>query len=261
MIVTLEVVGASVRAEAPAPLTKSPGWKVVPLPATSDAKGWRQTFHLAPLKPGSMPLVVEPLKYRVGVGDWKHAHWRPIAVDVVSQADAESLKTPRDITAVETVPQTSTKFSWVWWGLPLVVGSMGLAIYVFLRGRRRPPARGGAGDLALRHLERLRSLPYLKRAQIDRYFTRLDRTLRRYLARRHQIRAPQMTTAELLRALSPGTDWGRLPEFFAASDLVRFAQDRVTVEQAESWRQTLVEWIRQDDYESCLKKVNSRNSR
>lgn len=119
------------------------------------------------------------------------------------------------------------------WALPLVA-LVALAVGRWARrmGRLQPPESPAPPEphaLALRELERLRGEGWLERGEWAAFVVRLSGIVRRYLEGRFELKAPEQTTEEFLRAASLSSrlsaEHQRLAQsFLEQSDLVKFAK-------------------------------------
>jgi hypothetical protein len=126
---------------------------------------------------------------------------------------------------------------------PFVVGGLVLvaAIYFTLRYLRRRKKHKGeftpekpedpAHVIALRELDRLREEKLWQRSEFKPYYTRLTDTIRRYMERRYNIPAMEMTSYEILdtwkKGEGPDEDLsGKLNRLLNLADLVKFAKEK-----------------------------------
>ncbi len=125
----------------------------------------------------------------------------PITVRSVLTAESDSLK---DIRPPVTPP---TSWAWLWW--LLAIGALaGVAYYLWYRYRNReqviPRFRKikiePAHVIAFRELDTLLNSPLLEKGEYKAFFSELSNILRRYLANRYFIPAPEETSEEILRS-------------------------------------------------------------
>ena len=105
---------------------------------------------------------------------------------------------------------------------------------MFVHKRKRPqaatPVRGPAPhEIAWAELEALLAEGFHKRREWDPFYTRLTGILRRYIDGRFAIRAPKLTSRELISRVQEGKtleaqDRKLLEEFLSLGDLVKFAR-------------------------------------
>jgi DNA-binding transcriptional ArsR family regulator len=127
---------------------------------------------------------------------------------------------------------------WPWYAAAGVFAAAAAGVGVYAVRRRRAAARAAAEAAALLprppHEEAMEALRLLARAapasreQHAAFYTRLAEILRRYIARRFGVDAPEATSSELLAALRENgavaeERHGLLRELFGESDLVKFA--------------------------------------
>ncbi len=121
--------------------------------------------------------------------------------------------------------------------LGCAAGLAAIAVAIAKIRRVRKLRRMTPRERALRELDDLlaRNLP--GRDRMKEFYLELTRVVRRYIERRHGLRAPRQTTEEFLAAASrhpaftPETV-SRLDAFLEAADLVKFAGVKATVEEA-----------------------------
>ena len=102
-----------------------------------------------------------------------------------------------------------------------------LALALWIRRRVRI-ARMAPRERALLELEALLARHLPERGEHKRFYVELTHVVRRYIERRHAIRAPRQTTEEFLRAAAesgrfPPETLSRLRAFLESADLVKFA--------------------------------------
>ncbi len=83
-------------------------------------------------------------------------------------------------------------------------------------------------ERALRELQRLLARDLIRQHLVKEFYVELTMIVRRYIERRHGVRAPEQTTEEFLDAVSQDTRFGqavleRLRAFLEAADMVKFA--------------------------------------
>ena len=126
---------------------------------------------------------------------------------------------------------------------PFVVGGLLLvaAIYFIVRYLKRRKKKKGlftpdrpedpAHVVALRELDRLREEKLWQRSEFKPYYTRLTDTIRRYMERRYNILAMEMTSYEILdtwkQSERPDDDLSaKLNRLLNLADLVKFAKEK-----------------------------------
>jgi hypothetical protein len=120
------------------------------------------------------------------------------------------------------------------WPYLVALGVALAAVAVVIARRRRAAAfelgSAGrpAGDVALEALDRLRRSPLAANGPWKAFYTELSDIVRRYLARRYGIDAPDLTTTEILREITRGeaSESARvaLRDVLIAADFVKFAK-------------------------------------
>jgi len=126
--------------------------------------------------------------------------------------------------------------AWRWWVLAAVLVVTAIVVWLVLRrgpeARRGPPPRP-SWELAQAALQQLEAdLPMA--AEV--FFVRLTDIVRRYVEKRFDIRAPEQTTPEFLRALHRRDVLAAehrlmLQDFLTSADLIKFAKADATQEQ------------------------------
>ncbi len=208
-------------------------WKAQPSPWRDERRGERlvkvATVKLTQSQPGPAPLPSVKVRFREGQGPWQEAEW----VDIL-----------RDMRpAPPPVPLPPLPPSWARRWLPPLAWGVG-AVALLLAGgwalsRRRPAPAPPLPPhrRALAELDRLAAVS----AEPAEYHTQLSHVLRRYLAERFGLRAPQQTTAEFLAAVAAVPELSAeakelLRECFARCDLAKFAAARFAPEECRrSW--------------------------
>ncbi|MDD5087225.1 MAG: hypothetical protein PHI18_00305 [bacterium] len=173
-------------------------------------------------------------------------------VIVGTAADAETLFTPlQSVTIASVLPDSAQSplplkpyrehpFQWrellAWWWIPALAALVSCAVW-FWRWRSRRRLRKEMGyeeplpppeEEAIRLLIRLRDEKYPARGMLKEFFSEYSYILRRYLERRYEFPALEMTTYELERRFENGTvpiEWPtRLLPVLREADLVKFAK-------------------------------------
>jgi hypothetical protein len=240
LLVALAVEGASSLAVEPIKVVMpGEGWAVrEPLPAATRlplGEGrvrWQQAFTLEPLKPGEAKLTLPPLRYRdaPGEGDWQTVQWDEISVQVTTEVASADVRELRDVPPPEDPGGTPPGWPrWPVWILPPFVMAT-LALVLWLRLRRKPetPRPLLPHEWAAAELDRVEALGLPAKGDINRYHTLLSDVVRRYLELRFQLRAPQQTTAEFLKAVQgapqlPPEQRDVLRDFLERCDIAKFS--------------------------------------
>lgn len=110
-------------------------------------------------------------------------------------------------------------------------------------------------ERAMRELERLMRMDLVKQDKIKEFYLELTMIVRRYIERRHDIRAPEQTTEEFLDAVSDDSRFSdvvvkKLRSFLEAADLVKFAAHRPDSEAVGAATTTATRYIETDDDEA-----------
>ena len=174
------------------------------------------------------------------------------AVILGTAADAETLYTPLQKVTIESVlpdsaqsplplkPYREHPFQWrellAWWWIPAVAAAILAAVWFWRwKVRRRKRIEEGfsepllpAEEEAIRSLILLQDQKYPARGMLKEFFSDLSHVMRRYLERRYEFPALEMTTYELERQLADGeypAEWReRLLPVLREADLVKFAK-------------------------------------
>ncbi len=178
---------------------------------------------------------IPPLKFHIRSGQWSDSiESNPLYLLVHSVAVDSTIY---DIKAPIHLPLSFLEvFPFVVGGLVLVV-----AIYFIFRYLRRRKKKKGlftpdrpedpAHVVALRELDRLREEKLWQRSEFKPYYTRLTDTIRRYMERRYNIPAMEMTSYEILDTWKlserPDDDLSaKLNRLLNLADLVKFAKEK-----------------------------------
>lgn len=135
----------------------------------------------------------------------------------------------REICGPLTLP---SKFPWYLWLILAFAAAAAAAVFLLSKRRKKqeaflPPEP--AYEIAYEALRLLKEKGYLKRGEFQLYYIELSNIVRRYLESRFNLRAPEMTTEEFLRAVKEDKvlsceDKSLLSEFLSHCDLVKFAR-------------------------------------
>jgi hypothetical protein len=245
---TISIVGdGAVEARLPDKMLKTPGWREaerspVSLERTKDGKTvWRRRLLLEPLAPADSVLQAEPVKFRIGEGDWQTASTAPVPVHIIARSTDD---VPRDITGPEAVPAVDPDR--LDWRLPtLVIVALGMVALVFFLRRRERQAATPAR--VLEELRRLEALGLCDKGKSERHCTLLAGILRRYLDRRYGLSARRRTTDETLEAARRTSDLAGDAEFLAsflmACDNAKFAPIELAPAEGRRLTESLRGWI------------------
>jgi hypothetical protein len=144
---------------------------------------------------------------------------------------------------------------------PFVAGGLVLvaAVYFTVRYLRRRKKRKGvltpdrpedpAHVVALRELDRLREEKLWQRSEFKPYYTRLSDTIRRYMERRYNIPAMEMTSYEILDTWKQGERpeeelSAKLNRLLNLADLVKFAKEKPIASDNEENLERAYEFVK-----------------
>jgi hypothetical protein len=178
---------------------------------------------------------IPPLKFYIRSGQWRDSlESNPLYLLVYSVAVDSTIY---DIKAPIHMPVSFLEV------FPFAAGGMVLvaAIYFTIRYLRRRKKRKGvlvpdrpedpAHVIALRELDRLREEKLWQKSEFKPYYTRLTEIIRRYMERRYNIPAMEMTSYEILDTWKhgerPDEDLSaKLNRLLNLADLVKFAREK-----------------------------------
>ena len=120
-----------------------------------------------------------------------------------------------------------------------------------IRVRRMSPR-----ERALHELARLLARDLVRQNLVKEFYLELTMIVRRYIERRHAIRAPEQTTQEFLAAVAKDARFApavvpKLRAFLEAADLVKFAADRPAGEAIAGATGTARDYIETDAEEAA----------
>jgi len=178
---------------------------------------------------------IPPLKFFIHSGQWNDSlESNPMYLLVHSVAVDSTIY---DVKAPIHMPVSFLEV------FPFIVGGLLLvaAIYFTVRYLRRRKKKKGlftpdrpedpAHVVALRELDRLREEKLWQHSEFKPYYTRLTDTIRRYMEKRYNIPAMEMTSYEILdnwkQSEKPDTDLSdKLNRLLNLADLVKFAKEK-----------------------------------
>lgn len=143
----------------------------------------------------------------------------------------------------------------MWWVVGVIV-LIGLLYVLWCLARRVKHTvelrRMSPRERAMRELDRLLAKDLLNQRKVKEFYIELTMIVRRYIERRHGIRAPEQTTEEFLVAVQDDARFGeyvvsRLRDFLQAADLVKFAAHCPDGEAVRGATETAKDYIRTDD--------------
>jgi hypothetical protein len=245
---TISVVGeGTIEVRLPEKMVKTPAWREAErspssVERTKDGKTvWRRRILLEPLAPVDSVLQAEPVKFRIGEGDWQTASTAPVAVHIIAHSTDD---VPRDITGPEAVrPVDPDRLDWRLPTLVIVAIAM-VGLVFFLRRRER---LAGTPARVLQELNRLEALGLCDKGKSERHCTLLAGILRRYLDRRYGLPARRRTTEETLAAarqmpeLAGDVDF--LTSFLMACDNAKFAPTATAPAEGKRLTESLRVWL------------------
>jgi hypothetical protein len=120
-------------------------------------------------------------------------------------------------------------------------------------------------ERAMHELEDLLSRDLLGRHMVKEFYVELTMVVRRYIERRHGVRAPEQTTEEFLEAVQQDTRFApatvaRLRAFLEAADLVKFAAHRPDRDAIDHATQTARDYIVTDDTATAAQETTEHQS-
>lgn len=141
-----------------------------------------------------------------------------------------------DILPIKPIIEEGRNWTDYWWlYLIVALAVAGFALRKYSRRYLSAPVPTESGPLppahvrALAELDRLEEQALWQKGETDAYYVELTRILRTYLEQRFDLRAMEMTSTQLIRALQnrrdmTGAQRGELAELLRLSDLVKFAR-------------------------------------
>ena len=141
-----------------------------------------------------------------------------------------------DIKAIRKAPFVWTDYLWLLWilvGVILLLGLIGLAIYLVLRKKRKgyfftPPEVLPAHVRAVRELDKLKQEKIWLQGREKEFYSRLTDILRSYIWEREGIQAMEMTSGEILHSIRKVAEtdsiYDNLKQILTTADLVKFAK-------------------------------------
>jgi hypothetical protein len=137
----------------------------------------------------------------------------------------------------------------------MVIGLLAAGILAFkLLGRLRRKIelmRMSPRERALRELDLLLARDLIAKDKVKQFYLELTMIVRRYIERRHTVRAPEQTTEEFLAAAARHPRFSpevlsKLRAFLEAADLVKFAAHRPEGDAVETATRTARDYIETD---------------
>ncbi len=172
----------------------------------------RDGSQLAPEGEDAYELVTERLPFRVD-----SVVPKPAAADLVPPLGELALHSQRGPLARVLIVGV------------LLCAALAVAVGVFLVRRRRGDPSKSAYEEARAELDALMARPRPGPGQVAAFFVALSTVVRRYLERRFELRAPELTTEEFLVEAGASPDLGHehqlmLQHFLHRADMVKFAR-------------------------------------
>jgi hypothetical protein len=163
-----------------------------------------------------------------------------LTVSSIVEQEAPSLARLRGAAGPVPLQEGDSGLVWIAAGiLAVLFGACG--VIAWRRWRRRPQAsapRLSPRELAHRELEMLVEDDPLGRGDLQTFYVELTGIVRRFIERTTEIRAPEQTTSEFLRAMQTHGSFDErkkqgLRAFLESADLVKFAAIRPSKEEIE----------------------------
>ncbi len=207
-------------------------------PLTEEGKKvWTLEYTLAIFSTGEFKIPSPKVTYHSGNQAQKNelsAEAIEVVVESVKPAEAEDIL---DIKAPVAIPRN-------WWSLwpwfVIAAGLIALGVFAFVWHRRRDSGEEGIvaprkeqlppHEDAYRALRQLGDAGLLEQQMIKLYYIKISEIIRRYIGRRFQVVAMELTSTEVLdrlrRAKIEEDAYRLFQEFFSLCDLVKFAKYR-----------------------------------
>jgi hypothetical protein len=204
----------------------------------------RREFHLhAQPVPGAERLRIAPFPVRWRDPATGAERWFPTRAVTLGRRSVlkEGESVPTDIEeGLRPVAIRRSAREWLAWcgaGAGALAILAALALLARLVRRRLRIARMAPRERALYELKALLDRKLAERGKFKEFYIELTHVVRRYIERRHGIRAPEQTTEEfLVEAVQSGSfppdTLARLKAFLSSADLVKFAGVRASESSA-----------------------------
>lgn len=206
-------------------------------------------YRIAPI-----PVVYEDMSVNPAQKKWFPT--RPVTIEFLPPGDGNvpsDINT--DIKPVWIYPTFRTVALWTAAGI-LGIGIIWLVFRLSRRVREEIQLRRmSPRERALKELARLMAKHLPEKDMVKDFYLELTMIVRRYIERRHAIRAPEQTTEEFLEAVTQDRRFSpavikTLKEFLEAADLVKFAAHRPGKASIDRSTETARNYIISDDTES-----------
>ena len=201
-------------------------WKLVPEPCA-------KVYKIAPFAVGE--IVAGPIYFE-------------------SPAEREPVTGGMEVDPKKDLPPLSWKLAGIAAGILAILAAAASAAFFLARYvmRRVKEHRMSPIERAWVELDRLlkRGLP--GRGKYKDFYVELTMVVRRYVQRRHGVKAPHMTTEEFLKRLGELRPDARarsesLARFLESADMVKFAGVEATPEMADEATESAREYLKDDD--------------
>ena len=206
-----------------------------------ETKIFKKDYTITAYQDGHFPI--EPIEFKSVIdGD---------TLTFMSEAELLSVETveidreagPKDVKPIIQIPWTFAEML-PYILLVLLVVTIVLFIIYYLKQRKKEPVASSIWEqtdvpayaAALSKLEALRKSNYLKEEKFKLFFSELTDIIRRYLEKRFEVDALEMTSNEILSAtndLLEKEDHNKLEYILVLSDLVKFARHKPLVDESE----------------------------
>jgi hypothetical protein len=214
---------------------------------------WQQSYRLQPRKPGDVPLVLSPLRFREDrlEDNWQQVRWKPISVQVTTEILEADLRELRDGIRPEPLPPLpSWRWPLIWAGLMVALVGLVVAGWEVVRRRGAHAPEEPPAQRALRELQELQSRPLDSEAAAKDAHTLLADIVRRYIESRFHLPALEQTTAEFLEAMRHSPDLtteqqSALGDLLRRCDLAKFARAYLACDEFRTQAAAAADFVRQ----------------
>ncbi|OQX81745.1 MAG: hypothetical protein B6D56_01335 [Candidatus Omnitrophica bacterium 4484_70.1] len=244
---TLEVkADKNVEVDLPQILPQSLGGLAIRDFGSLQKKRWRkniykQWYKLDTYTTGNYTIPELVVKYRRKGEEWQEIKSNSVIIKVQSLLSKAGGKVKlRDIAGPVGFPVN--RCIYILMILGVVLGGIGLGVWKIMRDKRRKQQEvkspKPAYEVAYELLAELKSKDYLTKGKIKEYYTELSDIVRKYIERRFNLRAPEMTTEEFLTSVKDNellsSEHKKLVgDFLSHCDLVKFAKYQPLREEIE----------------------------
>lgn len=194
-----------------------------------------QTYYVQAFDSGAYTLP--PVRFVIGT-DTLASDSLALKVVPVDVSQLEDINPDSDVIDVDRkwydfLPDFIVDY-WVWWLVAILIIAAGICAALILTRKvevkimRKPPVP--AYRVALRKLEKLRESKLWESGQEKEYYTRLVDILREYLHRQFGINAMEMTSTQIMNAVTNNShayiSKENMRQIISVADYVKFAQAR-----------------------------------